>query len=382
MGAGHAGMAEAGAVLTVNLAALVANWRRLDEESGAAECAAAVKADAYGIGLEEAARALHGAGCRTFFVAHASEGRRLREVLPLAVIYVLNGLIPGTASLYARHGLRPVLGSGEEIAEWAGFVRAEGWRGLAALHVDTGMNRLGLPLAEALALAAEPGDLAGIPLALGMSHFVESEDRSSSRSAEQIAAFANVQQAFPERDVLRWSLANSAGIFLGAQARFDLVRPGYALYGGNPTPGRPNPMRPVVRLQARIVQTRFVEAGDTAGYNGVWTAPARRRLATLSIGYADGLPRSLSAADETSGGIATIDGVPCPYAGRVSMDLLVIDVTEVPDDRARRGAVVEIIGDHAHIDEVAGRAGTIGYEVLTRLGRRYHRAYVTDQDVA
>lgn len=386
-------MAEAGAVLTVDLTALAANWRRLDEEIGAAECAAAVKADAYGIGLDEAARALGGAGCRTFFVAHVNEGRRLRETLPMAAIYVLNGFRPGAAPLYARHALRPVLGSREEILEWAGFVRAEGWRGPAALHVDTGMNRLGLPVAEALALAAEPGALADVPLALGMSHFVESEDGSSPRTGEQVLAFARVRQALremrrePAREggepgEMRWSLANSAGIFLGHDARFDLVRPGYALYGGNPAPGRPNPMRPVVRLEARIVQTRLVEAGETAGYNGVWTAPARRRLATLSIGYADGLPRSLSAANEAAGGVAFIDGVPCPYAGRVSMDLLVIDVTGVPDGRAVRGAFVEIIGDHAHIDDVAGWAGTIGYELLTRLGRRYHRAYVTDQDVA
>ncbi|UMY20083.1 alanine racemase [Methylobacterium organophilum] len=351
-----------GARLTIDLSALVANWRQLGACAPQAECGAVVKADAYGCGLARVAPALWRAGCRTFFVAHLAEGVAARALLPEAAIYVLNGLAPGTGAAYRAHALRPVLGDGEEIAEWAALSRGAL---PAALHVDTGMNRLGLPVPEALALSGDPL-LAEAGIDLVMSHLVSAEQPEAAVNDRQAAAFAAIRAAFPG---LRASLANSSGGCLDARVRHDLLRPGYALYGGNPHPGRPNPMRPVVRLEATILQLREVEAGESCGYNARWTAPGRRRLATLSLGYADGYPRAASNA-----GRALVGGVPCPILGLISMDLIILDVTQAPE--ARRGGTATLIGGDLDIDKVGEAAGTIGYEILTGLGSRYVRVYV------
>jgi alanine racemase len=368
--------AEAGGLLTIDLGMLAANWRLLRERSGGAECAAVVKADAYGLGIERAVPALVAAGCATFFVAHLSEARRVRAVARDGIVYVLNGLLPGTASAYADHGLRPVLGSGEEIEEWASFCRAHSSALPAALHVDTGMNRLGLSVGEGLALAGDPR-LRDFQPALLMSHFAGAEEPGSAATARQIDAFATIRAALPG---IPASLANSAGVFLPQNPHYDMVRPGYALYGGNPTPDRPNPMHAVVRLEGRVVQLRWAEDGDAVGYNGQWTARGRRRLATVSIGYADGYPRAASGTDAKRAatapvGEAIVAGTRCPFAGRVSMDLVILDVTDLPESHVRRGDPVVFIGEDLSIDEVGSRAGTIGYEVLTGLGRRYARSY-------
>jgi alanine racemase len=366
-----------GGLLTIDLDALAANWRTLRDQARGAECAAVIKADGYGIGLEPALRALARAGCRTFFVAHLSEGARARAVNRDATIYVLNGLLPRAAPAYAGHALRPVLGSQDEIAEWADFCHAQRRRLPAAVHVDTGMNRLGLPVAEALRLAGDSLMRCFEP-ALLMSHLVSAEASHDPLNARQIAAFERVRAAFG--GVLA-SLANSSGIFLPQRPYYDLVRPGYALYGGNPTPGAANPMRSVVRLDAPIVQVRAVEAGETAGYNGTWTAPERRRLATLSVGYADGYLRAGGLTDAkasagSSAGVVIVAGRRCPVVGRISMDLLSVDVSGVPDGAVRRGDRAVLIGDGLTVDEVGERAGTIGYEILTSLGRRYARVYL------
>jgi alanine racemase len=362
-------------VLTVDLDALAGNWRLLRDRARGSECAAVIKADGYGIGLEPAARALFRAGCRTFFVAHLSEGMRAREACAAAAIYVLNGLLPGTAPAYAAAALRPVLGSRGEIEEWAGFCGTAGTRLPAAIHVDTGMNRLGLRPGEAMALQ---NVLAAFEPALLMSHFVTSEVPGDPLNARQIDTFRTIAAAFPDVPA---SLCNSSGIFLPQQPYFNLVRPGYALYGGNPTPGQVNPMRPVVRLDAPIIQVRDVNAGESVGYNGQWTAPGPRRLATLSVGYADGYPRAASATDVKLGAgtplaEVIVAGRRCPLAGRVSMDLLSIDITDLPDGAAKRGDLATLIGDGLGVDEVGARAGTIGYEILTSLGRRYGRRYI------
>jgi alanine racemase len=317
------------------------------------------------------------AGCRTFFVAHVSEGAAAREACPDATIYVLNGLLPGSASAYGAHNLRPVLGSREEIGEWAAFNRIAATRLPAAIHVDTGMNRLGLRVDDAVALKGD-ALLDDFEPALLMSHFVSSEIPDDPINARQIDAFGTVRAAFPH---IPASLCNSSGIFLPQSPRLDLVRPGYALYGGNPTPDRDNPMRAVVRLEARVIQVRDAGPGETVGYNGQWTAGGQRRLATLSIGYADGYPRAASATDAKArtgapAGEAIVAGQRCPFAGRVSMDLLSIDVTGIPENLVRRGDLVTLIGDDLDVDEVGRRAGTIGYEILTSLGRRYARTYV------
>jgi alanine racemase len=367
---------EAGGILTIDLGALAQNWRTLRDRAGGAECAAVVKADAYGLGIQAAVPVLSRAGCRTFFVAHLGEAARVRAAAPDATIYVLNGLLPGTSRVYAEHDLRPVLGSREEVAEWLAFCRGAGRRLPAAVHVDTGMNRLGFRVEDALALARDPL-LDDLEPALLMSHLVSAEETENPINGRQIEAFARLRAAFPGVPA---SLANSSGIFLPEVPKPDLVRPGYALYGGNPTPGRENPMRAVVRLEARIVQLRSVGRGDTAGYNGQWTAPAPGRLATLSVGYADGYPRAASATDAKreagmAAGEAIVAGRRCPFAGRVSMDLITLDVSAVPEAEVARGDLVTLIGDDLTIDEVGARAGTIGYEILTSLGRRYARRY-------
>ena len=363
-----------GALLTIDLDALAANWRLLRDRAAPAECAAVVKADAYGIGLEPAARALWRAGARTFFVAHLGEAARLRAELPEAVLYVFNGLPPGASSRFAELDARPVLGSQPELAEWAAFCAAAGRKLPAALHVDTGMNRLGFRIAERDAVAAAP-ELAHFTPVLLMSHFAVAEEPSRPENARQMTDFAAWRAALPG---IPGSLSNSSGLFLPEPPRHDLARPGYALYGGNPTPGHPNPMRPVVRLEATIIQTREVSAGETVGYGAGWTARRPSRLATLSIGYADGFPRAAGAVDAQPGdpGAALVAGRLCPFAGRVSMDLTVIDVTDVPEGVAVRGVLATLIGDALDIDEVGRRAGTIGYEILTGLGARYARHYI------
>lgn len=362
-----------GTILTLDLGALVANWRSLQARAGT-EAAAVVKANAYGIGIEPAVTALAGAGCKSFFVAHLSEGIRVRSVAPDATVYVLNGLLPGSCGAYAEHDLSPVLGSPEEVREWAGF-RAGGARVRpAALHLDTGMNRLGLPAGDGPeAILALKSDIDAAGIGLVMSHFASSEDAADPANARQMAAFAAIATALPG---IPASLKNSSGHFLNDCPSYQLTRPGYALYGGNPTPGQPNPMRAVVGLTSRILQLRDVRAGTQVGYNGRWTAKRDSRLATICLGYADGYPRNASGTDASPGGSAIVGGVVCPFVGTVSMDLVIIDVSDLPAASVKRGDPVTLIGGALDLDTVGAGAKTIGYEILTSLGRRHARRYV------
>jgi alanine racemase len=363
--------AEAGGILTIDLGALTANWRSLASRAAPAACAAVIKADGYGCGIEQVATALVAAGCETFFVANLGEARRSRAAAPRAALYVLNGLLPGTAPAYAEANVSPVIGSRAELDEWNAFRASSGWQGGAALHLDTGMNRLGFSLSEAGELASRAGNDPGI--ALVMSHFACSEE-DHPLNATQMQRFREIRALFPG---IQGSLANSSGIFLGADAHHDLVRPGVALYGANPLPGKPNPMRPVVSLQGRIVQTRAVAQGATVGYSATWRAKRATRLAVVSIGYADGFLRAASASDAREGAEAIVAGQRCPLAGRVSMDLIAVDVSDVPEARANRGDLVSLLDGEIGVDDLAARAGTIGYEVLTSLGRRYRRVYLS-----
>jgi alanine racemase len=369
-----AALAAATGVLTVDLGAIVANWRKLEKTAVPAECAAVIKADAYGCGIEPVAAHLAKAGCKTFFVADLAEAHRTRQAAPEAAIYVLNGLLPGTAISFADLRAQPVIGSMVELAEWDAFCSANTWHGGAALHVDTGMNRLGITANEAAALAPRiRAENHGITLL--MSHFACSEAPEHPLNEQQIKLFREVRILYRG---IPSSLANSSGIFLGNAAHCDMVRPGVALYGVNPTPGRSNPMRPGIGLQARIVQVRIVPKGETVGYNAAWTAKRTTRLAVVAVGYADGYLRAASASDAATGADAIVAGKRCPLAGRVSMDLLAIDITDLPDGSVRRGDFVTLIGDEISVDDVATAAGSIGYEVLTSLGRRYHRVYRAD----
>lgn len=362
---------EAGGILTIDLAAIEANWLMLSSMTVPVECAAVVKADAYGCGLEPVTRTLSKAGCRTFFVADVAEGRRLRAITPDATIYVLNGLMPGSAQAFANEYLRPVINSTTELAEWDAFVAINDWRGGAALHVDTGMNRLGVTVDEAVAIAPRLlSENHGFTLL--MSHLACAETPDHPLNDRQIRLFREIRLLYRG---LASSLANSSGIFLGGTVFCDLVRPGVALYGVNPTPGKENPMRPVVDLKGRIIQVRAVKQGDTVGYGAAFAAARPSRVAIIAVGYADGFLRSAAASRGKSAAEVVIAGRRCPLAGRVSMDLLAVDVSHLPEGTARRGDPATLIGDGASIDNLAAAMGTIGYEVLTNLGRRYHRVY-------
>lgn len=364
-------LAAATGVLTVDLDALVANWRKLEKTAVPAECSAVIKANAYGCGTEPVAQALAKAGCKTFFVATLDEAAAVRAVVPSVALYVLDGFIQNTGDAYARIDARPVIGDLNELAEWDVFCRRTGWAGGVAIHIDTGMQRLGLTVAEAQGLIPRinAGDHG---ISLVMSHLACAESLNHPMNARQLAAFRQIASAFSGVPA---SLSNSSGIFLGSPFQFDMVRPGAALYGVNPTPEADNPMLPVVDLKARIVQTRDVERGESVGYGGNWTARRSTRLAIVSAGYADGYFRAGSSNDGTRGAEVMVAGKRCPVAGRISMDLLAVDVTDLEKNAVRRGHMVTLIGEGITVDELAHHFGTIGYEVLTSLGARYARIY-------
>jgi alanine racemase len=367
---------ETGSTLTVDLAAIAANWRMLADRLLAAECAAVVKANAYGLGLPQVTTVLAKAGCKTFFVADLAEARVVRSRAPDAAIYILHGFTPDWGEGLLEINARPVINSATELAEWDAFVAAHSWRGGAALQVDTGMRRLGISADEAVALAPR-AQTENHGIALLMSHLVCAEIADHPLNAKQIRLFRELHTLYPGVPA---SLVNSSGIFLGNAGHFDLARPGAALYGVNPTPGRPNPMKSAVELSSRILQIRSVARDDTVGYDATWTAKRTSRIAVIALGYADGLMRAGGGTDERPGGGAIVAGRRCPIVGRISMDLVCADVTDLPDGAVHRGDQAVLIGGEIGLDEAAAAAGTIGYEVLTRLGLRSHVVYRSDQD--
>ena len=424
--------ARAGATLAIDLAGIVANWRLLCTRAAPAQCAAVIKGNAYGLGATPVARALAAAGCRMFFVASLDEGIALRQALGNEPeIAVLNGPMTGTAPEFIENGLIPVLNTPEQIAEWAGLASrvlrdaplqgapqdeghswmaseydphpeeaaerpsrrthrrvSETWqraqrtagvspadaagtaavretsRAQAILHVDSGMARLGLTADEFTDLMADPPPIAWRAV---MSHLACADSPDHEFNQRQRARFAAIAAQLPG---VCASLAASSGIFLGPDYHFDLVRPGAALYGVNPLPGRPNPLRQIVRLSAKILQIRQIDRGESVGYGAAHVMEAPGRVATVAIGYADGWLRSLSHR-----GAGTLAGRRVPLVGRVSMDLVTFDVSAVPAELAHPGATIELLGVGYGVDDAAADAGTIGYEILTALGARYHRVY-------
>ncbi|QOY95405.1 alanine racemase [Massilia sp. UMI-21] len=359
---------RAGAQLAVDLGAIRDNYRLLAAQTQGA-CAAVMKADAYGLGMDQVAPALALEGCKVFFTAHLEEAIRLRQLVPEdCTIYVLHGAPPGAARDCFQYDLRPVLNDPGQVQEWRLLARTLGRELPAAIQLDTGMSRMGLAPADLAALSAKRDWLAGVRPALVMSHLACADEPDHPMNAAQRRRFDELRELFPGVPA---SLANSSGIFLGSAFHYDLLRPGAALYGINPQPGRPNPLRQAVSLHARVVQVRTVLEGDVVGYGAHHVVSGERRIATIAVGYADGWLRSLSGH-----GYAFVDGVRVPVVGRVSMDSMGLDVTNIAPERLVPGAQVELMGPSHSVDEVAALAGTIGYEVLTRLGGRFHRRYV------
>ena len=363
--------ARASGALVIDLKAVAENYRRLRSAFLEKPLAAVVKADGYGLGAEQIAPVLVREGARSVFVAQLDEALALRPLLdrchPAVSLYVLNGLMPGTEADFVEHNILPVLNALGEIDAWRAEAARRGRALAAAIQLDSGMNRLGLPQAEVTALHEAPERLEGIVPTLVMSHLACADEPDHPQNAEQLAAFRAAREKLPMAPA---SLCNSSGIFLGRDYHFDLARPGAAVYGVNPTPEAPSPVLPVVRLTARILQVRAIDAPQSVGYGATYRAAGPARIATVAAGYADGYLRSISGR-----GRAWVDGQEVPVVGRVSMDLLALDVTEIAPDVACAGRMVDLIGPGHGVDELAQEAGTIGYEILTALGRRYHRIY-------
>ena len=364
--------AFAGAQLSIDLDAIAANWRALGARlEGGARAGAVVKADAYGLGMAAVAPALHAAGCREFFTASLDEATALRALLADCRISVFFGPQPGEAAEFSHHGLTPVLNDLGQIKIWRDHTN-QGGAGKAVLQIDTGMSRLGMPPEEVARLVAEPEHLAGLVIAFLMSHLACAEQPEHPMNAAQLNEFKAALDALGSSAAAAGaSLANSSGIFLGPEFHFDLARPGAALYGLNPTPGEANPMSEVVRLQGKILQVRRVDSPRSVGYGAAHTVTRPSRIATVPVGYADGYLRS--ASNQASG---YVRGVQVPVVGRVSMDMITLDVTDIPPEHVQPGTPVDLIGGPYPIDALAADAGTIGYEILTSLGRRYRRRYI------
>lgn len=364
--------------LTVDLGALADNWRDMARRSGKARAAAVVKADAYGLGIEDCGATLYHAGARDFFVATALEGATLRSWAPQARIFVLSGIWPGQEELFFANDLVPVIASEEQLTFWMSTLAEHGDHP-CALHVDTGFNRLGLSPQDALSLAYDVSRPASFSPVLVLSHLACADTPSATMNRRQLETFREISGAF---EGVEASLSASAGIFLGEDYHFDLTRPGIALYGGEAVNGVPNPMRPVAKAEARIIQIRDASEGQTVSYGGTLVLGRASRLAIAAVGYADGYQRSLSGSGIPlremghGGAEGFVKGYRVPVAGRVTMDLTIFDVTDVPPGAIRAGDYIELFGHNIALDDVAHAAGSIGYEMLTGLGLRYERHYL------
>ncbi len=361
----------AGSYLTIDLSALQANYKILAHKIGATDCAAVVKADAYGLGINEIAPALAAAGCQVFFVALPEEGIVLRKLLPSVKIYILDGLFEGCEEIYVAERLSPVLNTLEEIKNWSSYTAKHGPLP-AILHLDSGMTRLGLMEADIRKLAASPQWLDGLEVRYVMSHLACADDPKDPLNNQQLERFLFLKSLLPSGlENTPISFANSSGIFLGSSFHFDMVRPGIALYGGNPTPGQTNPMKPVIHLQGKILQVHDVDSQNPVGYGATYWTSDKARIATVSVGYADGYFRCLGNRAECA-----IRNKKVPVVGRVSMDMISVDVTDIAAEDCKRGDLVSLIGGPIDINKLAGDANTISYEILTSLGHRCHRQFL------
>ncbi len=359
---------HANTMLTIDLAAVRKNYKTLRRILNGVEVAAVVKANGYGLGAEKIGSALVKAGCKKFFVAQLEEGISLRPFVGDSEIHILGGLLLGASEAYSEHSLIPVLGSLHEISAWSSYTKDTPLP--CDIHVDTGMLRLGLPQNELLQIAYDPSIMKGLKVLNVISHLASADELHSDQSSEQLRSFEIARKTLP---IGKACLANSSGIFCGTPYHLDMVRPGIALYGANPTPSFRNPMYPTTELKARITQIRDAYAGETVGYGATYIVNKNSKIATVSVGYADGYLRSLS-----NKAIAYLGGYKIPLVGRVSMDLITFDITNVPVDLCKIGAWVELIGLNHSIDDLAREGNTISYEILTNLGTRYQRVYLNE----
>jgi alanine racemase len=367
-------IASATGVITVDLNTVAGNWRALAQRVGPAECAAVVKADAYGLGAARIIPTLAGTGCKAFFIATPGEAELARKLAPHATLYALDGPL-GAGEAFAELGVQPVLSTFADIECWSRIAHTRSERLPAALHIDTGLHRLGLAARETRRIATEPALLDGIDVRLIMSHLASADNAADPKNREQLLAFETLTHLFPR---VPRSLAASDGLMLGPAYHFDMVRPGYALYGGQASLINPAPVRAAVTVAARILAISDVARGETVGYSATWRATRPSRIATIAAGYADGVPRSASAPDGRPGGHVLIAGQLAPIVGRVSMDLITVDVTDFSNAAVQPGDFAKLIGDGLTIEDAGYSAGTIGYEILTRLGPRFSRLYIED----
>ncbi|ODS22363.1 alanine racemase [Candidatus Endobugula sertula] len=361
-------------LLTVDLKALVANWTLLREimcrVNSSAICAAVVKADAYGLGADQVVKALWLAGCRVFFVATVSEAIVVRKSLGNeAVIVVFGGISHGLGNEWLQYSLTPMLFQKEHITRWLNYSVAKAKKLPYAIKIDTGMHRLGLSLSEFREACVEIKNRRWHEPWLVMSHLACADDPGHPLNHCQLKEFTEaVSLANAKFSNTCYSLVNSSGLFLGEPFLFDLGRPGVALYGANPTPWKQNPMNNVVKLQVPIMQVKTISVDEGVGYGMSFIAKRVTRIAIVFGGYADGLLRALNYS-----GFAYCSGVKVPLVGRISMDSMIFDVTDIQGEIS---PVIDVLGEEQSIDDLAKYAGTIPYELLTSLGDRYKRVYV------
>lgn len=362
--------------LTIDLSALAANWQFLDTQSPEAETAAVVKANAYGLGIEAVVPVLSEAGCNTFFTAMVEEGVRVRKCLPEANVFILNGIFSDTITTAIEHDLQPVLSTHDQISIWAAMANGKP----CAIHVDTGMNRLGLEMDEARKFSENTSLIKKSGAALLMSHLACSDDPEHPQNASQLANFQELVGLFP---MLKPSFANSAAILSNADTHFELTRPGIAMYGGEAVNDAPNPMRVVVKSEARVLQIRNAKKGEGVGYGAAHILDRDSKIAVCSAGYADGYHRASSGCGVPVRGVKEVGGFgqwgehKVPLIGRVSMDLTEFDVTDVPDEDLKNTKWVELFGPNILLDDAARASGTIGHEFLTGIGGRFTREYLS-----
>ena len=358
--------------LTIDLGAIVKNYKALDMISANALTGAVVKADAYGTGMLPVANALSQAGAKFFFVATPSEAIALRAELKAAHIFVFNGLYPGASEIYHQHNIMPILNSPSQLEEWLAFCLSKNEALPAAIHFDTGMGRLGFRMND-VEWVKEKIIRVGFAPQMIMSHLACADQPSHEKNRTQLVLFKSLVANFPSVPA---SLANSAGLMNGIENHFQMVRPGISLYGGRAVNGRKNPMSPVVKLEAPLLQVIECKAGESIGYGSSFTLDKNSQVAILAHGYADGFLRSLGGTNRKPGGRVVIDNKILPVIGRVSMDLIAVDVSELYGKIPAPGEMIEILGKTIGVDEQADLAGTISYEILTSLKGRYKRHYI------